>query len=188
MPDQRPAAVALDRIVPGSPEEVADLAILREVAASTDPWDRTAPLHLTGSALVLHPPSRRALLRWHDRQQAWIQVGGHGDPGEEDPLEVALREAREETGLTDLVPWPDADRPIPVHVAIVPVPARGDEPAHHHGDVRYLLATDRPDEAAPEDGTAALQWLPLDEAIALTGEDNVRITLQRAAERLSRPG
>ena len=27
------------------------------------------------------PPSRRVLLRWHARQQAWLQVGGHADPG-----------------------------------------------------------------------------------------------------------
>jgi 8-oxo-dGTP pyrophosphatase MutT (NUDIX family) len=37
----------------------------------------------------------------------WLQVGGHGDPGEGDPLAIALREAAEETGLSDLVPWPD---------------------------------------------------------------------------------
>jgi 8-oxo-dGTP pyrophosphatase MutT (NUDIX family) len=184
MRDPPPAAAALDRIVPGSPEEAADLATLRETAWSPDPWDRSTPLHLTGSALVLHPPSRRALLRWHDRQRAWIQVGGHADPGETDPLQVALREAREETGLTDLVPWPAAGDAVPIHVAIVPVPARGDEPAHHHGDVRYLLATERPDDATPENDTAVLRWLPVEEAIALTGEDNVRITLQRAAERL----
>jgi 8-oxo-dGTP pyrophosphatase MutT (NUDIX family) len=186
MPDHPAPAAALDRIVPGSPEEAADVAALRDVAVSPDAWDRSAPLHLTGSALVLHPPSRRALLRWHERQQAWIQVGGHADPGEDDPLEVAIREAREETGLTDLVPWPHADDPAPVHAVIVPVPARGDEPAHHHGDVRYLLATNRPDDAVPEDGTAALRWLPVEEAIALTAEDNVRITLERAADLLDR--
>jgi 8-oxo-dGTP pyrophosphatase MutT (NUDIX family) len=181
VPAHRPAAAALDRIVPGSPAEAAELATLRMVAASPNPWDRAAPLHLTGSALVLHPPTRRVLLRWHERQQAWIQVGGHGDPGEEDPLEVALREAREETGLADLVPWPDGEAAAPVHAVIVPVPARGDEPAHHHGDVRYLLATDRPDDAAPEDAVAALRWLTMEEAIAVTAEDNVRTTLRRAA-------
>jgi 8-oxo-dGTP pyrophosphatase MutT (NUDIX family) len=36
-----------------------------------------------------------------------LQVGGYGDPGENEPLEIALREAAEETGLSDLVPWPD---------------------------------------------------------------------------------
>ena len=46
----------------------------------------------------------RLLLRWHERFNRYQQVGGHGDAGEDDPLGVALREAREETGLTDLRP------------------------------------------------------------------------------------
>ena len=44
---------------------------------------------MTASALVVHPSTARAPLRWHDRQQAWLQVGGHGEAGEDDPLEVA---------------------------------------------------------------------------------------------------
>jgi 8-oxo-dGTP pyrophosphatase MutT (NUDIX family) len=52
-----------------------------------------------GSALVVNPSSRHVLLRWHERIGRWMQVGGHGDPGEHDPWQVALREAREETGL-----------------------------------------------------------------------------------------
>ena len=77
---------------------------------------------MTGSALIVHPASRRVLLRWHPRQQAWIQVGGHGDPGELDPLGIAEREAAEETGLADLAPWPDPDVR---HVVVVSVPAAG---------------------------------------------------------------
>ena len=53
--------------------------------AGADPWARDTPRHVTCSALVLHPPSGRVLLRWHRRQQAWLQVGGHADPGETDP-------------------------------------------------------------------------------------------------------
>ena len=64
-------------------------------------------MHFTASALVVHPDSGRVLLRWHQRMRMWLQVGGHGDPGEGDPLAIALREAREETGLPDLRPWPD---------------------------------------------------------------------------------
>lgn len=59
---------------------------------------------MTGSALMVHPSSGRVLLRWHERMQRWLQIGGHGDPGESDPLAVALRERREETGLPDLAP------------------------------------------------------------------------------------
>ena len=73
------------------------------------PYQRDLPLHVTASAMIAHPPTARVLLRWHQRQQAWLQVGGHGDPGETDPLAIVAREAEEETGLTDLAPWPDGE-------------------------------------------------------------------------------
>ena len=66
---------------PGSPEEAGDLGRMQALAAEVDPWTRARRLHFTGSAFVVHPPSRRVLLRWHARQQAWLQVGGHADPG-----------------------------------------------------------------------------------------------------------
>src|SRR6266568_1047339 len=78
--------------------ETADVERMRRLAhCEPDPWLRSLPLHFTASALVVHPESRRVLLRWHQRQRMWLQVGGHADPGESDPLRIALREAREET-------------------------------------------------------------------------------------------
>ena len=70
--------------------------------AAEDVLDRSTPVHVTGSALVVHPLSRRVLLRWHPRMLMWMQVGGHFDAGETDPWLVAVREAGEETGLPDL--------------------------------------------------------------------------------------
>ena len=73
--------------------EATDLErMTRLAAAAPDPWSRSLPLHFTASALVVHPASRRVLLRWHVRQELWLQVGGHGDPGETDPLQIALKE------------------------------------------------------------------------------------------------
>ncbi len=93
---------------PEGETEAADVARVRALLErSPDPYPRSLPMHVTGSALIVHPASGRVLLRWHPRQQAWLQVGGHGDPGETDPLGIAEREAAEETGLADLVPWPD---------------------------------------------------------------------------------
>ena len=99
-----------------------------------------------------------------------------------------MREAREETGLTDLVPWPDPETPTIVHVAVVPVPAANGEPAHHHADVRYVLATARPDAAVPERPSAPVRWVELAEAGDLVGPDNLRITLARVAALLDRHG
>jgi 8-oxo-dGTP pyrophosphatase MutT (NUDIX family) len=140
---------------------------------------------VTGSALIVHPPSGRVLLRWHERQQAWLQVGGHADPGERDPLAVALREGREETGLADLEPWPDATLR---HVAVVPVPANDREPAHEHADLRFVLSTRRPETARPERPTAPLRWLSIDAALELAGDENVRETIRRVGRLMAAAG
>jgi 8-oxo-dGTP pyrophosphatase MutT (NUDIX family) len=172
-----PLAAAVGGYRPDGSSEEADLdRITRLMRTADDPWDRAKPLHVTGSALVVHPASNRVLLRWHQRQQAWLQVGGHGDPGERDPLAVALREAEEETGLADLRPWPTPDLR---HVAIVGVPAGKGEPAHEHADLRYVLATAMPDAIVAESEHAQLRWLPVADAVLATTEANLRETLSR---------
>jgi 8-oxo-dGTP pyrophosphatase MutT (NUDIX family) len=181
-----PPAVALLRslgtIEPRSLAEAADRDRLVALAGDPGPWNRSLPLHLTASAIVVHPPTRRVLLRWHERHEAWMQVGGHGDPGETDPFTIALREAEEETGLTDLRPWPDGVEPRIVHAVIVPVPANEKEPAHEHGDLRYVLATDDPDSAVPETDETPLRWLDIADAMTLVTEDNLRENIHRAGE------
>jgi 8-oxo-dGTP pyrophosphatase MutT (NUDIX family) len=176
-----PLTDLLGRYQPEGQAEAADVERVRALAGgAADPWLRSSPLHVTASALIVHPGSGRVLLRWHQRQQAWLQVGGHGDPGETEPLAIALREAAEETGLTDLVPWPDGQLR---HVVIVDVPAASWEPAHQHADLRFVLATLTPDAARPESPGAPLRWLSPAEADELTSEANLRETLSRA-ERL----
>lgn len=170
------------RVYEPTVSEAGDVRRVRRLLAAGSPWDRRTPLHVTASALVVHPPSRRVLLRWHERQQAWLQIGGHGDPGERDPLAVVLREGREETGLTDLEPWPDATLR---HIVVVPVPANDREAAHEHADLRFVLATQHPDAVRPERPTATLRWLSIGEALRLTSEENVRETIRRADRLLS---
>jgi 8-oxo-dGTP pyrophosphatase MutT (NUDIX family) len=173
----------LDGYQPVGDTEARDVERVTELArTAADPWLRTMPLHVTASALIVHPESGRVLLRWHPRVLAWLQVGGHGDPGEHDALAIALREAREETGLADLVPWPDdALR----HVAVVPVPAGRGEPAHEHADLRFVLATRVPEEASPESADSPLRWLTVFDAVQAASEDSVAESLARVGRLLN---
>ncbi|HEY7625506.1 MAG TPA: NUDIX domain-containing protein [Ilumatobacteraceae bacterium] len=170
----------LENYAPRTAAEADDVRTVVALAShDAAAWARSSPVHVTGSALIVHPPSRRVLLRWHVRQNGWLQVGGHADPGERDPLSVALREGAEETGLSDLRPWPTAALQ---HVVIVNVPASDREPAHQHADLRFLLATDQPDATRPETDSAPLRWLTVDEALLLAGEDNVCDVIRIAGE------
>lgn len=183
---------ALESFEPATDAEARDVARVRALALEADPWTRAAPLHVTGSAIIVDPPARRVLLRWHQRMQGWLQVGGHADPGETEPFDIAIREAREETGLADLTPWPHP-APAIVQVTIVPVPAGKGEPAHHHADIRYVLATANPTALVPESEHARLAWLDIPAALARAGQDNLRTGLQRvdalfAAAALADPG
>ena len=77
-------------------------ATLDFVRAHPDCLARTcAPGHLTGSAWIVSPDRRRTLLTHHRKLGKWLQLGGHAD-GDADLLAVALREAREESGLRGL--------------------------------------------------------------------------------------
>jgi 8-oxo-dGTP pyrophosphatase MutT (NUDIX family) len=172
---------------PSSREESRDLARLEALVGEPNPWDRSLPLHVTGSAIVVHPASSRVLLRWHERLQRWLQVGGHAEADDHTPYEVAAREATEETGLVDLAPWPDSEHPMLLQVIVVAVPAGKGEPAHEHGDLRFLLATADPSAIVRENDDAHLRWMPIAAAISEAEEESLKECLRRVARFLDSP-
>lgn len=121
--------------------------------------------HFTGSALVMDTEGR-ILLHYHKKLGRWLQFGGHPDY-ETDMANVALREAREESGLPDLHFWDNERRLLDVDVHIIPATAT--RPEHLHLDLRYLLQTERPAHLQPPDGESGqLQWFRQDEIEADT--------------------
>ncbi len=124
------------------------------------------PGHLTGSALIAHMPSRRVLLNLHARLKRWLQFGGHFEY-ETAPHLVALREAREESGLPDLRFADPGEPPAPFDIDAHVIPAHGDRPEHWHLDLRYLLLTTSPDVARATHESIEIRWFTVDEALAL---------------------
>jgi len=144
--------------------EAEDLVrILRFVETHADPFDRgIVEGHLTGSAIVVSGGGDRVLLLHHRKLARWLQPGGHADPGERTGEAVALREAREETGIEGLALHEGAPRPLDVDVH--DIPARGDEPAHEHLDLRYLVvAPDGAEARLKADESRAIRWFRWDE-------------------------
>ena len=122
--------------------------------------------HITGSAWIVDTAGERVLLAHHRKIGRWLQPGGHSD-GDPDTLTVALREAREESGL-DVRALDDAIFDIDVHR----IPARDREPAHLHFDVRFLVQAEH-DRFRVSEESHALAWVPAVGLGALTGEESV---------------
>lgn len=116
--------------------------------------------HLTGSAFVLDAGRRHVLLLHHRKLGRWLQPGGHGE-GETDPRQIALREIEEETALerADLTPFPDAGI---LDVDVHRIPARADEPAHDHLDLRYGFVARVGAAPRVSEESRALRWWPLE--------------------------
>jgi len=153
----------LDGCKPADATERSHIDDLRTLlTAAEDPFSRNhfLPGHVTASAFVIDPASERILLHHHRRLDRWLQMGGHLDAGE-DVVTAALREAREESALDDLRLF--VERPFDIDIHVIPE-ARG-EPRHLHFDVRFVVATGKPDNASiAPDESLDLAWLDLDEA------------------------
>ncbi len=137
------------------------------VDAHPDCFQRSCPVgHVTGSAWIVDRTGDRALLTHHRKLGRWLQPGGHSD-GDPDTLAVALREAREETGI-EVRALDDAIFDIDVHE----IPARGREPAHLHFDLRFLVQAAH-DRFRVSEESHALAWVPAADLGALTDEESV---------------
>lgn len=114
--------------------------------------------HVTASTWIVDDKQQAVLLTLHKKLGKWLQLGGHCEVGET-PLQAALREAREESGLTQFRVLTPEIFNIDVHT----IPAREEEPAHLHYDVAYLLQADDALsmlQCAPRE-SLALRWMPL---------------------------
>jgi 8-oxo-dGTP pyrophosphatase MutT (NUDIX family) len=132
--------------------------VLDLVAAHANCFERTClPGHITASAWIVSADHEQFLLTHHRKLGRWLQLGGHAD-GETDALAVALREAREESGMERFEALsPDPECPI-LDVDVHRIPAFGTEPAHDHHDVRFLLVAGAGQPLRISDESHDLRW------------------------------
>ena len=123
--------------------------------------------HVTGSAWLVNAARTHVLLTHHRKLGRWLQLGGHSD-GEPDSLQVALREAREESGLA-VEPLSSRIFDLDVHA----IPARRGDPAHHHFDVRYALRADLGQDFVVSGESLDLAWVEITEIAAYTQEESM---------------
>nr|WP_326183558.1 NUDIX hydrolase [uncultured Oscillibacter sp.] len=152
-------------------EERDRAELLRRLESGEALYGRENPsAHLTASAWVVSPDRTRVLLAWHNLYRSWAWLGGHAD-GERDLLVVALREVREESGLT-------AARPVTEDIYSLEIlPVSGHEkrgryvPSHLHLNLTFLLEADPalPVRCKPDENSR-VGWFGLEDAVAASTE------------------
>ena len=126
--------------------------------------------HMTASAWIVNRARDKVLMIYHKIYDSWAWTGGHAD-GEEDLLSVALREAREETGIKNVRPVTEEIYSLEV-VTVDGHEKRGEYvPSHLHMNVTYLLEADE-DEALHirEEENSGVKWFSLEDALAASTE------------------
>ena len=178
---------AIEAYCPWDAQEERDrLVMLDAIDKLETPLSRENPFaHFSASAWIVNPDRTRALMAWHNIYRTWAWTGGHAD-GEADLLAVALREAREETGIAHSSPV----RPEIYSLEILPVNPhvkRGQwVSAHLHLNVTYLLEADdaQPIRSKPDENSA-VAWMPLDQAADNREEPFMAVVYQKLNRKLA---
>ena len=162
----------LSAYIPYNEQEARDRALLLEcLRREPDVMTRQNPLaHFTASAWIVNPTRTRVLMVYHNIYHSWSWLGGHAD-GESDLLAVALREAREESGIRSA-------RPISEDIfSLEALTVDGHEKrgayvsSHLHLNVTYLLIADDTDALTVKpDENSGVKWFTPDGAVQASSE------------------
>jgi 8-oxo-dGTP pyrophosphatase MutT (NUDIX family) len=136
-------------------------------------WSRAClGAHLTASSLICAPNDGKVLLTLHSRIGRWLQTGGHIESTDATLEAAAVREAQEESGLSDL-----ALEPGLLLLSKHEVPCGTVRPTYHL-DVQYLVITNQ--MVRPKIGNESLdvRWFAHDQ---LPEVDHSVLALVRAA-------
>ncbi|MBO0895901.1 NUDIX hydrolase [Arthrobacter sunyaminii] len=113
------------------------------------------PEHVTGSCFVFSPNFDRVLLCFHRKGQFWVQFGGHLEPQDATVAKAAQREAREESGISDLNLLSSAIMDLDRH------DLHGGFSCSAHWDVGYAAVVSSDVVISVSDESEAVRWFPV---------------------------
>lgn len=176
----------LEAYTPYNDQEIADReAFMYFLKHNTEVLTRENPNgHITASAWIVNESRDKVLMIYHNLYDSWAWTGGHADD-DWDLLNVAIKEAKEETGLRTIRALSNAFFSIEVlnvegHVK------KGKQIAPHlHYNVTYLLEADDRDALTHKpDENAAVSWFSLAEAVAASTEPYMQKIYSKLNEKL----
>ena len=158
--------------MPFNEEEDRDkMVILDYLSKNEDAFYRENKVsHMTASGWIVNKEKTKVLMAYHNIYHSWSWLGGHAD-GNEDLLSVAMKEAKEESGVEHIRPLLDSI--FSLEILSVDGHYKNGEyvPTHTHMNVTYLLEADENDPVfIKQDENSAVGWFSLEKAVARSTE------------------
>ena len=130
--------------------------------------------HLTSSGFIVNKNRDKVLMIHHNIYNSWGWTGGHAD-GDSDLLEVAIKEAKEETGITNVRPIIDDICCIDILTVKGHIKKGKYVAPHLHLSVAYVLEADETEEVkVKEDENSGVKWVDIDKVLELTDEEHMK--------------
>lgn len=172
--------------IPYNEQEIADKeTILYAINNFNNILTRENPLaHITSSGYIVNKDKTKVLMIYHNIYNSWSWTGGHAD-GDSDLLYVAIKEAKEETGVKNI----KALNNNIFSLDVLPVPAhikKGKNISSHlHLSVAYLLEADETDELIiKEDENSGVKWIPINEVRNYSTEPDMIVLYEKFNDKI----
>lgn len=151
--------------IPYNEQEMKDKElILKCISNFSDVLTRDNTIaHITSSGYIVNKAKDKVLMIYHNIYKSWAWTGGHAD-GDDDLLDVAIREACEETGLKKVKAVNNKILSLDVLNVRGHIKHGQYVSSHLHLSVAYLLEADENDDLiVNKEETSGVKWLPIDE-------------------------
>lgn len=140
--------------------------------------------HFTASNWIINKERTKILMVYHNIFKSWAWTGGHAD-GDSDLIHVALKEAKEETGINDLKLLINDLYGFQI-VAIDGHIKNGEFVSPHlHLDCVYLWeANETENLRIKEDENCEVKWVDIDEVVKVTTQVKMKAFYQKYIDKM----
>lgn len=134
--------------------------------------------HMTASSMILNKNKDKVLMVFHNIYNSWSWTGGHND-GDNDFLNVAIKEAKEETGVQNIKLLKEGIASLEI-IQVNRHIKRGKYVAPHlHMNISFLFEADEDEKLKVKlDENKAVKWIALkdlDNSISENDKDMLEI-------------
>lgn len=142
--------------------------------------------HITASSWIINKDRTKILMIYHNIYDSWAWTGGHAD-GEDDLLSVAIREAKEETGIREINPVITDLYSLEILCVNGHIKKGNYVSSHLHLNLTYLLEADENQNLKMKaDENSGVKWVDWKDAAGISNEACMREIYGKLNEKLKR--